>query len=103
VDESPRRLQTDYPLPVQWNKNDKCRAKAIIRAKIRQSTDDSNVVTEACIKKIVSSVHVVVQLTSDHSPIPRNQSINQSIKYYIILRQKVDQRAGQLYLPHVAE
>jgi len=27
--------------------------------------------------------------------------INQSIIYYFIVRQKVDQRAGQLCLPHI--
>ena len=30
-----------------------------------------------------------------------NDSINQSIKYYFIVRPKVDQRAGQLCLPHI--
>jgi len=29
------------------------------------------------------------------------KSINQSIKYYFIVRPKVDQGAGQLCLPHV--
>jgi len=50
---------------------------------------------------VLVAVHVVVESRLRVCDQSINQSINQASKHYAFVRPKVDQRAGQLSLPHV--